>query len=180
MNGCRDYLQVTIGEAICHKKSIPPTRRWPSVIGAKASPESWPRKTEHGLEWTGRAVAGSMDTDQSFLSLLEPYRADLTERRVSARRVVEALDHAAWAALAMPAQSSRVRCGAALTAGPGRGYWTASTSMAGQDDGRAPRMSYRTRRAPNVRSVAMKLLRTWPPSASSLRLRRLRGLTSHA
>ena len=38
------------------------------------------------------AAAGSMDTDLSFLSFLELYRADVAERRVTARRVVEALD----------------------------------------------------------------------------------------
>jgi hypothetical protein len=38
------------------------------------------------------AAAGSMDTDLSFLSLLELYRTDVSERRVPARRVVEPLD----------------------------------------------------------------------------------------
>jgi len=33
-----------------------------------------------------------MDTDLSFLSFLELYRTDVAERRVSPRRVVEALD----------------------------------------------------------------------------------------
>ena len=38
------------------------------------------------------AAAGSVDTDLSFSSLLELYRTDVAERRVPARRVVEALD----------------------------------------------------------------------------------------
>jgi TonB-dependent receptor len=38
------------------------------------------------------AAAGSVDTDLSFSSLLELYRADVAERRMPARRVVEPLD----------------------------------------------------------------------------------------
>lgn len=47
------------------------------------------RSTTRRTKW---AAAGSMDTDLSFSSLFELYRADVAERRVSARRVVEALD----------------------------------------------------------------------------------------
>jgi hypothetical protein len=38
------------------------------------------------------AAAGPVDTDLSFSSFLELYRADVSERRVTARRVVEPLD----------------------------------------------------------------------------------------
>jgi len=42
-----------------------------------------------GLVW---AAAGSVDTDLSFLSSLELYGTEIAERRMPARRVVEALD----------------------------------------------------------------------------------------
>ena len=42
--------------------------------------------------FTNWAAAGSMDTDLSFSSFLELYRADVSERRVPAHRVVEPLD----------------------------------------------------------------------------------------
>lgn len=38
------------------------------------------------------AAAGSVDTDLSFLSFLELYGTEIAERRMPARRVVEALD----------------------------------------------------------------------------------------
>lgn len=38
------------------------------------------------------AAAGSVDTDLSFLSLLELYGTEIAEPRMPARRVVEALD----------------------------------------------------------------------------------------
>ena len=38
------------------------------------------------------AAAGSVDTDLSFLSLLELYGTEIAERRMPTRRVVEALD----------------------------------------------------------------------------------------
>lgn len=38
------------------------------------------------------AAAGSVDTDLSFLSFLEMYGTEIAERRMLARRVVEALD----------------------------------------------------------------------------------------
>ena len=38
------------------------------------------------------AVAGSIDTDLSFLSLLELYGTEIAERRMPALRVVEALN----------------------------------------------------------------------------------------
>ena len=38
------------------------------------------------------AAAGPMDTDLSFSSMLELYRADVAEREVPVRRVVETLD----------------------------------------------------------------------------------------
>ena len=38
------------------------------------------------------AAAGSVDTDLSFLSLLELYGTEIAERRMPSRRVVEALD----------------------------------------------------------------------------------------
>lgn len=38
------------------------------------------------------AAAGSIDTDLSFLSFLELYGTEIAERRMPARRVVEALD----------------------------------------------------------------------------------------
>ena len=37
------------------------------------------------------AAAGSVDTDLSFLSLLELYGTEIAERRMPARQVVEAL-----------------------------------------------------------------------------------------
>ena len=40
-------------------------------------------------EW---AAAGSVDTDLSFFSFLELYGTEIAERRMPARRVVEALD----------------------------------------------------------------------------------------
>lgn len=40
-------------------------------------------------EW---AAAGLVDTDLSFLSLLELYGTEISERRMPTRRVVEALD----------------------------------------------------------------------------------------
>ena len=42
-----------------------------------------------GAHW---AAAGSVDTDLSFLSFLELYGTEIAERRMPARRVVEALD----------------------------------------------------------------------------------------
>ena len=42
-----------------------------------------------GAVW---AAAGSIDTDLSFLSLLELYGTEIPERRMPARRVVEAFD----------------------------------------------------------------------------------------
>jgi len=41
---------------------------------------------------TDWAAAGSVDTDLSFLSFLELYGTEIAERRMPARRVVEALD----------------------------------------------------------------------------------------
>ena len=41
------------------------------------------------VQW---AAAGSVDTDLSFLSFLELYGTEIAERRMPARRVVEALD----------------------------------------------------------------------------------------
>lgn len=38
------------------------------------------------------AAAGLVDTDLSFLSLLELYGTEISERRMPTRRVVEALD----------------------------------------------------------------------------------------
>lgn len=38
------------------------------------------------------AAAGLVDTDLSFLSLLERYGTEISERRMPTRRVVEALD----------------------------------------------------------------------------------------
>jgi hypothetical protein len=38
------------------------------------------------------AAAGLVDTDLSFSSVLELYRADVSERRVSALRIVEPLE----------------------------------------------------------------------------------------
>ena len=38
------------------------------------------------------AAAGSVDTDLSFLSFLELYGTEIAERRMPARRVVEAFD----------------------------------------------------------------------------------------
>lgn len=38
------------------------------------------------------AAAGSIDTDLSFLRLLELYRTEIPERRMPARRIVEAFD----------------------------------------------------------------------------------------
>ena len=38
------------------------------------------------------AAAGSVDTDLSFLSFLELYGTEIAERRMPARRVIEALD----------------------------------------------------------------------------------------
>ena len=38
------------------------------------------------------AAAGSVDTDLSFLSFLELYGTEIPERRMPARRVVEAFD----------------------------------------------------------------------------------------
>jgi hypothetical protein len=43
----------------------------------------------HEKEW---AAAGSVDTNLSFSSLFELYGTDIPERRMPARRVVEALD----------------------------------------------------------------------------------------
>ena len=57
--------------------------RW-SVCGSGDSDSN--RRT---VSW---AVAGSVDTDLSFLSLLELYGTEIAERRMPARRVVEALD----------------------------------------------------------------------------------------
>ena len=45
--------------------------------------------SHHRYDW---AAAGSVDTDLSFLSLLELYGTEIAERRMPARRVVEALD----------------------------------------------------------------------------------------
>ena len=42
--------------------------------------------------WHQWAAAGSVDTDLSFLSFLELYGTEIAERRMPARRVVEALD----------------------------------------------------------------------------------------
>lgn len=42
--------------------------------------------------WALWAAAGSVDTDLSFLSFLELYGTEIAERRMPARRVVEALD----------------------------------------------------------------------------------------
>jgi pimeloyl-ACP methyl ester carboxylesterase len=47
------------------------------------------REAMLGFLW---AAAGPVDTDLSFSSFLELYRADVSERRVTARRVVEPLD----------------------------------------------------------------------------------------
>lgn len=49
---------------------------------------TWRVKRQNDAMW---AAAGSMDTDLSFLNFLELYRADIAERRVPARRVVETL-----------------------------------------------------------------------------------------
>jgi len=43
-------------------------------------------------DWNAWAAAGSVDTDLSFSSLLKLYRTDVAERRMPARRIVEALD----------------------------------------------------------------------------------------
>lgn len=54
------------------------------------------RSNEPGLdlgdESMAWAAAGSVDTDLSFLSLLELYGTEIAERRMPSRRVVEALD----------------------------------------------------------------------------------------
>lgn len=47
------------------------------------------RRYNNGFRW---AAAGSVDTDLSFLSFLELYGTEIAERRMPARRVVEALD----------------------------------------------------------------------------------------
>lgn len=51
---------------------------------------------EASLRWAADrsfwAAAGSVDTDLSFLSFLELYGTEIAERRMPARRVVEALD----------------------------------------------------------------------------------------
>ena len=44
---------------------------------------------QQGEVW---AAAGLVDTDLSFLSLLELYGTEISERRMPTRRVVEALD----------------------------------------------------------------------------------------
>ena len=43
-------------------------------------------------KWTIWAAAGPVDTDLSFLSFLELYGTEIAERRMPARRVVEAFD----------------------------------------------------------------------------------------
>ena len=45
--------------------------------------------TRWDIDW---AAAGLVDTDLSFLSLLELYGTEISERRMPTRRVVEALD----------------------------------------------------------------------------------------
>ena len=47
---------------------------------------------ERDLKSPTWAAAGSVDTDLSFLSFLELYGTEIAERRMPARRVVEALD----------------------------------------------------------------------------------------
>ena len=48
---------------------------------------------QYDFEKTSKwAAAGFVDTDLSFLSVLELYGTDVPERRMTARRVVEALD----------------------------------------------------------------------------------------
>ena len=48
-----------------------------------------PDANSNGVRWV---AAGSVDTDLSFLSFLELYGTEIAERRMPARRVVEALD----------------------------------------------------------------------------------------
>ena len=62
---------------------IPDLKEWNN--GKGIDPESWV-----GCE--GWAAAGLVDTDLSFLSLLELYGTEISERRMPTRRVVEALD----------------------------------------------------------------------------------------
>ena len=50
------------------------------------------KKNPLRLRCAGWAAAGSVDTDLSFLSFLELYGTEIAERRMPARRVVEALD----------------------------------------------------------------------------------------
>ncbi|MCT0224376.1 transposase [Synechococcus sp. CS-1328] len=47
---------------------------------------------DYNIKWLLWAAAGSVDTDLSFLSLLELYGTEIAERRMPTRRVVEALD----------------------------------------------------------------------------------------
>ena len=51
-----------------------------------------PRATSASAQSTFWAAAGLVDTDLSFLSLLELYGTEISERRMPTRRVVEALD----------------------------------------------------------------------------------------
>lgn len=51
-----------------------------------------PAKVQSRRIYTDWAAAGSVDTDLSFLSFLELYGTEIAERRMTARRVVEALD----------------------------------------------------------------------------------------
>src|SRR5690554_6005139 len=100
------YLSVTI--SMCGWTSWQPERahRWESRPPPKHTPPSFP------LSFTLTAsaenpclayspippltpswpAAGSVDTNLSFLSLLELYRTEVAEGRVASARIVEALD----------------------------------------------------------------------------------------
>ena len=55
----------------------------------RKAPEVDPYLKAETVSWV---AAGSVDTDLSFLSFLELYGTEIAERRMPARRVVEALD----------------------------------------------------------------------------------------
>ena len=80
-----DYgMSLTLAEA-----RLLMTRARRSVERGESPSRDKAEKRVEAAEW---AAAGSVDTDLSFLSFLELYRTDVAERRMPARRVVEALD----------------------------------------------------------------------------------------
>ena len=64
-------------------------QQWIKTAKLKSEDFLFPSRLHKSPHW---AAAGFDDTDLSFLSFLELYGTEIAERRMPARRVVEALD----------------------------------------------------------------------------------------